>query len=266
MTAEKPPCPPPEPEADFGFARVPEREKQARVRGVFERVARRYDLMNDLMSGGVHRLWKAAMIDWLRPWPGMRVIDVAGGTGDIAFRILDRLKRREGNARPAEILVCDINAAMLKEGCSRAAARARRGLPVPAAWLCGDAEALPVADASVDAYTIAFGIRNVTHLERALAEARRVLKPGGRFLCLEFSTVTVPGLDALYDAWSFNVIPRMGEVIAGDGNPYRYLVESIRKFPDQERFAAMIGDAGLARTKVRNLSGGIAALHSAFKI
>ncbi|MFP3944209.1 MAG: class I SAM-dependent methyltransferase [Alphaproteobacteria bacterium] len=268
MMAEKPPPgPPDEPETDFGFTRIPEREKQARIRGVFERVARRYDLMNDLMSGGVHRFWKAAMVDWLRPFPGMKLVDVAGGTGDIAFRVLDRLAARRGaRGEPAEILVCDVNAAMLAEGQRRAAQRAREGKPVPAAWLCGNAEALPVASASQDAYTIAFGIRNVTHIDRALGEAFRVLKPGGRFLCLEFSSVNVPGLDALYDAWSFHAIPRIGQAVTGDAGAYRYLVESIRRFPDQERFAGMIGEAGFTRTKVRNLSGGIAALHSAFKI
>jgi demethylmenaquinone methyltransferase / 2-methoxy-6-polyprenyl-1,4-benzoquinol methylase len=265
MMAGKPPKSAPEPETDFGFARIPEHEKEARIRGVFESVAGRYDLMNDLMSGGVHRFWKAAMIDWLRPFPGMKALDVAGGTGDIAFRILDRLARRPGG-RSAEVLVCDINAAMLEEGRRRAAQRAREGKPVPAGWLCGNAESLPVPDASQDACTIAFGIRNVTHVDRALGEAFRVLKPGGRFLCLEFSAVNVPGLDALYDAWSFHIIPRIGQAVTGDGEAYRYLVESIRKFPDQERFAAMITDAGFSRTRVRNMSGGIVALHSAFKI
>lgn len=258
-------------ETDFGFERVPEGEKQGRVRGVFDRVAGRYDLMNDLMSVGVHRLWKTALVDWLRPRPGMRHVDVAGGTGDIAFRILDRLaalsRRRGGHDAPlAEMIVCDINPAMLAEGRRRAAARARRRKPVPAAWLCCNAEGLPLAEGAADAYTIAFGIRNVTHIERALAEAHRVLKPGGRFLCLEFSAAQVPGLDRLYDAYSFNVIPHLGKLVAGDGAPYRYLVESIRKFPDQQAFAAMIETAGFARVNVRNLSGGIAALHSGYKL
>ncbi len=241
----------------FGFREVPESEKPTLVRQVFDNVADRYDLMNDLMSGGIHRLWKSVMIDRLNPRPGTHLLDVAGGTGDIAFRFLDRIG---GQGR---VTVCDINASMLGVGRDRAIDRGRlSGIE----WVCGDAERLPFPDASVDAYTIAFGIRNVTHIELVLAEARRVLKYGGRFLCLEFSTVAVPGLDRLYDTYSFNVLPRLGKMVAGDWESYQYLAESIRRFPDQETFAAMIAEAGLGRVNWLNLSGGIAALHSAWRV
>jgi demethylmenaquinone methyltransferase/2-methoxy-6-polyprenyl-1,4-benzoquinol methylase len=243
----------------FGARDVSEEDKASLVGEVFSSVARRYDLMNDLMSGGIHRLWKDAMVEWLNPQPGQAVLDVAGGTGDIAFRVSELARARGGEA---EITVCDINFDMLAEGIARAGARGERGIR----WICGDAEALPFADASQDAYTIAFGIRNVTHIERALAEACRVLKPGGRFLCLEFSRVEAPGLDALYDRFSSAVLPRLGELVAKDGEAYRYLAESIRRFPPQAAFAKMIEKAGLSRVKVRNLTGGIAALHSAWKI
>jgi demethylmenaquinone methyltransferase / 2-methoxy-6-polyprenyl-1,4-benzoquinol methylase len=245
----------------FGYRQVRPEDKAALVGGVFERVATRYDLMNDLMSGGLHRLWKAAMIDWLAPRPGLRLLDVAGGTGDIAFRVLDRLARKAGPA--AQITVCDINRAMLEVGRDRAIDQNRMG---PIAWLCADAEALPVADRSVDAYTIAFGIRNVTRIERALAEARRVLRPGGCFLCLEFSQLQLDGLRPLYDRYSFTVVPWLGEQVADDRAAYQYLVESIRRFPDQSTFARMIEQAGLERVRHRNLSGGIAALHSAWRL
>jgi demethylmenaquinone methyltransferase / 2-methoxy-6-polyprenyl-1,4-benzoquinol methylase len=245
--------------ASFGFRDVPENEKAGLVRGVFSSVARNYDLMNDLMSGGVHRLWKDAMVEWLNPQPGWHVLDVAGGTGDIAFRIAKTVRRRGGEA---VLTVCDINPDMLAEGVKRAKEKGEGGI----AWIAGDAEALPLPDNSFDAYTIAFGIRNVTHIERVLAEVRRVLKPGGRFLCLEFSKVEVPGLDFLYDKFSFSVLPWLGEVVAGDRESYRYLVESIRRFPPQAEFARLIAAAGLSQVKVRNLSGGIAALHSAWKI
>jgi demethylmenaquinone methyltransferase / 2-methoxy-6-polyprenyl-1,4-benzoquinol methylase len=244
--------------ASFGFRDVPAGEKEKLVRGVFSSVARNYDLMNDLMSAGVHRLWKDAMVDDLNPQPGWRVLDVAGGTGDIALRIAKAARRRGGEA---DITVCDINPDMLAEGVKRAEAKNETF-----AWIAGDAQALPLPDAGFDAYTIAFGIRNVTDISKALAEARRVLKPGGRFLCLEFSKVEVPGLDVLYDKFSFSVLPWIGEVVAGDGEAYRYLVESIRRFPPQSEFAKLIEAAGLAQVKVRNLSGGIAALHSAWKL
>ena len=245
--------------ASFGFRDVPEAEKQDLVREVFSSVARRYDLMNDLMSAGIHRLWKDAMVDWLDPRPGQRFLDVAGGTGDIAFRIADAARRRGGEA---EVVVCDINPDMLAEGTRRARERSEPAIE----WVCGNAESLPMPDAAFDAYTIAFGIRNVTHVDVALKEARRVLRPGGRILCLEFSRVETPGLDALYDLYSLNVLPRLGQFVAGDAEAYRYLAESIRRFPAQKEFARMIEAAGLARVKVRNLSGGIAALHSAWRI
>jgi len=245
--------------ASFGYRDVPEAEKEGLVREVFSSVARRYDLMNDLMSGGIHRLWKDAMVEWLDPRPGQSFLDVAGGTGDIAFRIADSARKRGGEA---EIVVCDINADMLGEGVRRAETRGEHAI----SWICGDAEKLPVPDASVDAYTIAFGIRNVTHIDQALKEARRVLKPGGRFLCLEFSRVEAPGLDALYDVYSMSVLPRLGQMVAGDAEAYRYLAESIRRFPPQKEFARMIEKAGLSRVKVRNLTGGIAAMHSAWRI
>ena len=246
--------------ASFGYQEVRAEDKPKLVREVFSSVARRYDLMNDLMSGGVHRLWKAALLDWLAPRPGMRVLDVAGGTGDIALRIQDRVARRGG---PASIVVADINPEMLSVGRDRALDDGRlQGLE----WLCADAEALPLPPASFDAYTIAFGIRNVTRIERALAEARRVLRPGGRFLCLEFSKLLMPPLQPLYDAYSFTVLPWLGGQVANDRAAYRYLVESIRRFPDQPAFASMIGAAGLERVQVRNLSGGIAALHSAWRL
>lgn len=248
--------------ASFGFRDVPAAEKATLVRQVFDNVADRYDLMNDLMSLGVHRLWKTALVDALAPRPGLSLLDVAGGTGDIAFRVIERVKTRWPDA-PLDITVCDINPAMLTVGRDRAI---DRNLMNDIRWLCGNAEALPLPDASVDAYTIAFGIRNVTHIDRALAEARRVLKPGGRFLCLEFSHVALPGLDKLYDAYSFNVIPALGEMVTEDRESYQYLVESIRRFPTQARFAEMMAAAGLARAGYRNLSGGIVALHSAWRL
>ncbi len=239
---------------DFGFRKVDAEAKPWLVKAVFDSVANRYDLMNDLMSGGVHRLWKAAMIDWLRPRPGMHLLDVGGGTGDIAFRFLDG----GGGA----VTVADINYEMLRVGQGRGD-KDGRGDGID--WLCGDAERLPLADASVDAYTIAFCIRNVTHIDRVLAEARRVLKPGGRFLCLEFSRVVLPVLDRLYDEYSFRVLPTVGGLVTGNAEAYRYLAESIRRFPPQDRFARMIAEAGLDVVRYRNLSGGIAALHSAWR-
>jgi len=244
----------------FGFRDVAEEEKAGLVHDVFAHVASRYDLMNDLMSGGLHRVWKEAMIDWLSPPRNARPfahIDVAGGTGDIAFRCLARAG--EG----VHVTLCDINDQMLEVGRQRAEAGKYASR---VEFACGDAEHLPFPDSSFDAYTIAFGIRNVTHIDAALKEAHRVLKPGGRFLCLEFSQVDLPGLDKLYDAYSFAVIPRMGKLVTGDAEPYQYLVESIRKFPDQERFKGMIEEAGFVRVNYRNLSGGIAALHSGWRL
>ena len=244
----------------FGFRAVDVAEKTRLVRDVFSAVAPRYDLMNDLMSGGVHRLWKADLIDCLKPRPGMCIVDVAGGTGDVAFRILDRAG---GAASGTRVVVCDASQAMIERGRDRAI---DRGVFAGIDWLCGDAENLPLADACVDAYTIAFGIRNFGRIDRALAEARRVLKPGGRFVCLEFSQIVVPGLARLYDAYSFKLLPALGALVAGNQAAYQYLVESIRRFPDQERFAEMIAAAALGNVRYRNLSGGIAALHSAWRI
>ncbi len=239
----------------FGFQEVREDQKAALVREVFDGVARRYDLMNDLMSLGVHRLWKAAFIDWLRPRPGMALLDVGGGTGDIAFRFRDK--------GGGPVVVCDINREMLSVGRDRAL---DRGFVDGIDWVCGDAERLPVADASVDAYTIAFCLRNVTHIDAALAEARRVLRPGGRFMCLEFSHVVLPLLQPIYDQYSFKVLPVLGEMVAQNREAYQYLVESIRRFPDQADLAARVEAVGLERVSVRNLSGGIAAIHSAWRL
>lgn len=243
----------------YGFETVEAGEKQQKVDEVFHRVARRYDIMNDLMSGGLHRLWKDAMVAWLAPSkrPGWTVLDVAGGTGDIAFRIV------EASQRNAHATVLDINGSMLEVGRERAL---KRGLEAHTDFVEANAEELPFEDASFDAYTIAFGIRNVPDIEAALREAYRVLKPGGRFLCLEFSEVEVPGLDRFYEAWSFGAIPRIGGLVTGDAEPYQYLVESIRKFPSQRRFAEMIEAAGFDRVTWRNYSGGIAAAHSGWKL
>ncbi len=251
--------PPRADQTDFGFSDVPLDARQGLVNNVFARVARRYDLMNDLMSGGLHRLWKDAVINWLAPPRGrsFRLLDVAGGTGDIAARFL-----RAGGPL-SEAIICDISAEMLDAGRERMAA-ADEGSRL--ALVQANAEALPFGQKSCDAYTIGFGIRNVTDREAALREAFRVLKPGGRFLCLEFSQVQMPMLDRIYDIYSFNLIPRLGEAVAGDGEAYRYLVESIARFPDQDRFAAMIASAGFARVQYRNLSGGIAAIHSGWRL
>ncbi len=240
----------------FGFQEVAEDEKAGLVHGVFSRVASRYDVMNDLMSAGVHRLWKAAMLDWLAPRPGQRLLDVAGGTGDIAFRFLRR-------APDARATVLDMTEEMLVEGQRRAEAEK---LADRLSWVVGDAMALPFEDESFDVYTISFGIRNVTRIEDALAEAFRVLKPGGRLMVLEFSQLPNPGLQWAYDRYSFSVIPALGQIVAKDRESYQYLVESIRRFPDQESFAAMIRAAGFEQVRYRNLTMGVAALHSGWKL
>lgn len=240
----------------FGFQTVDEDAKAGMVHGVFSSVASRYDLMNDLMSGGVHRLWKAALMDWLAPRNGQHLLDVAGGTGDVAFRFLDR-------APGARVTVCDMTAPMLVAGRARPEAMERADR---LAWVTGDAMALPFADNSFDRYTISFGIRNVTRIPDALAEAYRVLRPGGRLVVLEFSQIPVPAAQWAYDRYSFNVIPALGQAVTGDRDSYQYLVESIRNFPDQEAFAQMIREAGFGRVQWRNLSMGIAALHSGWKL
>ena len=244
----------------FGFRAVPETERQGLVNQVFAAVAGRYDLMNDLMSGGLHRLWKRDLITMLNAPRGetpFRLLDVAGGTGDIALRYA-----RDSGPK-ATAVICDISPEMLEVGRNRISAA---GLQNRIACVEGNAEALPFESASFDAYTIAFGIRNVTHIDKALAEAYRVLKPGGRFLCLEFSECQVPILDRLYDFHSFEVIPRLGKLTAGAAEPYRYLVESIRRFPKQEAFAGLVRGAGFGRVSYRNLTGGIAAIHTGWKI
>ena len=244
----------------FGFRDVPLGDKQSLVNNVFHSVAQRYDLMNDLMSAGMHRLWKEAMITALNPPRGdqpFALLDVAGGTGDIAFRAA----KAGGTAFRAT--VCDINSDMLTVGRERAAAR---HLEDRISFVEGNAEALPFPERSFDAYTIAFGIRNVPRIDLALNEAFRVLRPGGRFLCLEFSTVDVPGLDRIYDLFSFKLIPPLGRAVTGDGESYRYLVESIRKFPKPNAFAEMIRSAGISRVGWQSLSGGIVALHSGWRL
>ena len=240
--------------ASFGFRTVKEEEKAPLVREVFDDVATRYDLMNDLMSAGIHRLWKRAVINWLRPRPNMTLLDVGGGTGDIAFRF------REKGGGPA--VVCDINKEMLAVGRDRAINRNIDGV----SWVCGDAEALPFPDRSFDAYTIAFCLRNVTHIDKALAEARRVLRPGGRFLCLEFSHVSMPVISQLYDSYSFHVLPRLGAMIAGNQGAYQYLVESIRLFPKQDELALRMKEAGFEQVSWRNQSMGVSAIHSGWRL
>jgi len=244
-------------QTDFGFREVGEDEKTRLVREVFDNVASRYDLMNDLMSGGIHRRWKTDLIARLHPRPGEILLDLAGGTGDIARRFLGRA------GKTGQVIVCDINASMVAAGRDRAL---DDGVLSGITWLVGNAEELPIADSSVDCCTISFGLRNVTHKQQALEEARRVLKPGGRFFCLEFSRVEAPVLRQLYDIYSFNVLPRLGAVIARDRDAYQYLVESIRRFPPQAELAAMMNRAGFEQVTWRNLSAGIAAIHCGWRL
>ena len=247
-------------ETDFGYRRVPLEEKQGLVDDVFHSVARRYDLMNDLMSAGLHRAWKSALVTAVNPPRNdrdFRLLDVAGGTGDIAFRVI------EAGGAGTHATILDINSGMLEVGRERAE---KRGLDYALTFVEANAEKLPLPDRTFDAYSIAFGIRNVPRIDAALREAYRVLKPGGHFLCLEFSSVDVPGLDAIYDFYSFNAIPAIGRVVTGDAESYRYLVESIRKFPKPEVFASMMRDAGFARVSYTKMTGGMVALHSGWRL
>lgn len=238
----------------FGYQRIPTAEKTTLVREIFDTVAPRYDLMNDLMSLGIHRLWKRAMINWLAPRKNMELLDVGSGTGDIALRFI--------NSGGENVTVVDINEAMLKLGRNKISTNENSN---KIHWLQGNAEGLPFKNAYFDAYTTAFCIRNVTNIEQVLFEACRVLKPGGRFMCLEFSHVVLPVLEKFYDTYSFKVLPALGEIVAGDRDAYQYLAESIRQFPDQCTFSEMISASGLEQVKVHNLSGGIAAIHSAWR-
>ncbi|XP_009345230.2 2-methoxy-6-polyprenyl-1,4-benzoquinol methylase, mitochondrial [Pyrus x bretschneideri] len=259
----------------FGFKEVREEEKSQMVGNVFSNVASNYDLMNDVMSAGLHRLWKDRLVSKLNPFPGMKHLDVAGGTGDVAFRILDSvnsIRRRamqdvleDDLQEETKIYVCDINPNMLNVGKKRALERGI-GEDKSLLWVEGDAEALSFGDNTMDGYTIAFGIRNVTHIEKVLSEAYRVLKRGGRFLCLELSHVDIPVFKEFYDFYSFSVIPALGELVAGDRKSYQYLVESIRRFPPQEKFASMIADAGFQQVEYENLVGGVVAIHSGLKV
>ncbi len=237
----------------FGYEEVTPEEKTERVGAVFSSVAAKYDIMNDAMSGGMHRLWKDRFVKRVKPQPGEAILDMAGGTGDIAFRMAER---------GATVTVADINQDMLDVGVERAMDRGLDSL----VWSCQNAEELSYSRSTFDAYTIVFGIRNVTHIDKALAEANRVLKPGGRFFCMEFSTTEWPGFKEVYDLYSDHLLPRMGQVIAGDAESYRYLVESIRRFPKMPQFEQMIRDAGFANTKVEPILGGAVAIHSGWKI
>ena len=260
------------------YRHIPAGEKAPLVRGIFDKVASRYDLMNDLMSGGIHRLWKAEMVAWLKPRPGQLLIDVAGGTGDIALRALPRLipdlvddgvfddRAGEGGAGGSGrggAIVCDTNENMLEIGRARAL---DQGILYGIEWLAADAERLPFPERSFDLYSIAFGLRNVTHIETALAEARRVLKPGGHLLCLEFTPQVTPLLQPLYDLYSFYFVPLLGQIVTGDRDAYTYLVESIRGFPRQGELSDLMLSAGFEQVSYRNLTGGIAALHSAWRL
>lgn len=242
-------------QVDFGFLSVPRTEKADMVRAVFESVAPKYDIMNDIMSLGIHRVWKRIFVSDLNPRPGHRLLDLAGGTGDITFGWL-----AQGGGRA---VLSDINAAMLSVGRDRAL---NKGLVGDVSFLVADAERLPLPDRAVDRVSMAFGLRNCTDKDAVLHEARRVLKPGGRFLCLEFSRVQVAALKPLYDAWSFKALPRIGQLVARDADSYQYLAESIRMFPDQEQLAGMMRSAGFSRVNVRNLSGGIAAIHAGWRL
>ncbi len=240
-------------QVSFGYEEVAPDEKTRRVGTVFSNVAKKYDIMNDAMSGGMHRLWKDRFVRRVKPQPGETILDMAGGTGDISFRMADA---------GASVTVSDINQDMLDVGVERAMERGIDGL----VWSCQNAEELSFSSRTFDAYTIAFGIRNVTHIDKALAEAHRVLKFGGRFYCLEFSTTEWPGFKEAYDAYSHKLVPKIGQAIAGDADSYRYLIESIRRFPTMPAFEAMIRDAGFVNTRVEPILGGLVAIHSGWKV
>ena len=242
---------------DFGNKKVKKNEKQNLVDNVFNSVAGKYDLMNDLTSLGVHRLWKDALINWMAPQPHQKLADIAGGTGDIAYRFIKRTKNQ------AKVTILDRNENMLKEGKRRAVVGK---IEADLRWVCGDAMKLPFENEVFDYYTISFGIRNVLDIKRCLSEAFRVLKPGGRIMILEFSKVENPTLNKIYDAFSFNVVPRLGKLIANDAESYQYLVESIRKFPSQEKLAGLVSESGFKQVKYRNLTQGVVAMHSGWKI
>ena len=242
---------------NFGFKKVSKEDKPKLVNEVFDSVAFRYDLMNDLMSVGLHRLWKDSFVDWLAPRKGTHLLDVAGGTGDIAFRFIKKTKNK------AAVTILDRNENMLKEGKRRSnAGQTDEGLE----WVCGDAMKLPFEKEAFDYYTISFGIRNVLDLKRCLSEAFRVLKPGGRIMILEFSKIENQTLNKIYDAFSFNIVPKLVRLIANDSESYRYLVESIRKFPSQEKLESLVSDAGFRQVKYRNLTQGVVAMHSGWKV
>lgn len=251
-------------ETYFGFEKVSQEEKRHRVNQVFSNVAGRYDIMNDIMSIGIHRIWKKLFIDMLDPLPGTQMLDVAGGTGDVAFEFIRRLRKQYPNEHSFKVTVCDINQDMLDEG-QKKAESLHMNDPNSIEWVLGDAQNLPFQDNSFDAYTVAFGIRNVVDIKKALQESYRVLKPGGIFMCMEFSKVKTPGLSDIYEWYSFNIIPVMGELIAGDWRSYQYLVESIRQFPDQKDFADMIADTGYNLVDYKNLTLGVAAIHWGYK-
>ncbi|CAK1590068.1 unnamed protein product [Parnassius mnemosyne] len=254
----------------FGFETVNEEEKWKKVHQVFETVAEKYDVMNDAMSLGIHRIWKDIFMHRLAPTHGTKLLDVAGGTGDISFRYINYLKNLgpPPESKQSSVTICDINQSMLDVGKLRAQRQGytKESCGVDIEWMCGDAENLSLPDDSFTAYTIAFGIRNCTHVDKVLEEAYRVLAPGGRFLCLEFSQLPNSTMQWLYDQYSFQVIPVLGHLIAGQWKPYQYLVESIRQFPDQEKFKGMIEDAGFRQVTYENLTFGVVSIHSGFKI
>jgi len=246
---------------NFGFKTIPINEKVSHVEEVFSKVANKYDLMNDLMSLGIHRYWKNEMINWLRPQPEWKIIDVAGGTGDIAIRINKKFSKNPRNI--GSITVCDINKNMVKKGRDKTI---DNGIISGIEWTITDAESLPFKDMTFDAYTVSFGLRNVTDIKNALNEARRVLKPGGRFLCLEFNKSLNIKLQSLYDSYSFNILPKLGKIVVGEEEAYKYLSESIRLFPSQKQFISLMQESGLSLLNLRNFSGGIVCIYSGWRI